>query len=81
MSQLIEKFMNTFVFKKEHFSNNESTSNLSFLISIIIVQLLVLLFGKYLWNNFLVNVLTIVKPVKNIWQLWAIFILCKLFLC
>ena len=47
-------------------------------IAIIIVNALVLLFGKFLWNNYLVKLVSGVKQIDSVWQLLAISILLKM---
>ena len=46
-----------------------------------VVLLLILLFlGEYLWNNVLVKVCTIVKPVNSMWQILGIYVLLQILL-
>jgi hypothetical protein len=45
------------------------------LVASVIVMLLILSLGKYLWNNSLEPLFTVVKPVKSIWQLFGFYIL------
>ncbi len=47
-------------------------------ITFILTHLLLLFLGKFLWNNYLVNVTTIVKPLTSIFQLLAVSVLLKL---
>ena len=47
-------------------------------VSILLVEFFVLLLGKYLWNNVIVNLVSVVKPADNIWQLLGLSILLKL---
>ena len=47
-------------------------------ISFFIIELLVLLIGKYLWNNIVVDIISIARPIKNIWQILGLSILIKL---
>lgn len=73
---------------KEHYTNSlgggKSLQNLSngemavTLITLVIVYLLILLLGKYLWNNVFVKIFTIAKPITSIWQLFALVILFSL---
>ena len=67
--------------KKEGFTtlDLEQKKNINYILSLIIVQFLVLFFGKYLWNKFLVPAVSFVRPIETIWQIWAIYILHKLF--
>ena len=73
---------------KETFNTNElSRENMKMLtnyqlvamiISVVITQLLLLLLGKWLWNNYLVNTVSGVKPLESIGHLIAISLLLKL---
>jgi hypothetical protein len=56
-------------------ASNWSIIILAFLIYIILVSYL----GLYIWNNVLVNVVTIVKPMTSIFQMWALIIISHLF--
>ena len=47
-------------------------------LSVIIVYLLLLFLGKYLWNNIVVDLFTFAKPIKSIWHLLGLSILVKL---
>ena len=48
------------------------------LISFVIMYLLVLLFGQYLWNNILVVLIPNIKPVTSVLQLIGLKILLGL---
>ena len=37
--------------------------------------ILVLWLGKYLWNNVLSRVVTVVKPMDNLWQMFGLMVL------
>lgn len=54
---------------------------LGHLVAYIIVSILLLSLGKYLWNDFLVNVIPAVKPVESIWELLGLQILFSLLFC
>lgn len=41
---------------------------------LVLVFVLVLVLGKWLWNDFLVKHITVLKPVKTVWQLVAIMV-------
>ena len=49
------------------------------LVASVITMLLVLSLGKYLWNNSLEPLFTIVKPLKSIWQLLGLYVFILLF--
>ncbi len=45
----------------------------------LFIMLAALLFvGKYLWNNVLVDLISIARPVKSVWQLLGLAILLSL---
>ncbi len=48
------------------------------LITLLIVYSLVLLLGKYLWNNVLVKLIPAVQPAKDIWQILGFVVLMSL---
>ena len=45
-----------------------------------IILLILLYLGEYLWNNVLVKVCTIVKPVNSMWQILGIYVLLQILL-
>ena len=84
MFKFFEKFL-TFLYpdinndNKEHF--NGSGAILQFIpiiLSIVVSQILLLLLGKFLWNNYLVNAVEVINPIESVLQLFAISILIKL---
>ncbi len=44
-----------------------------------VVFAIMLFAGKWLWNNVAVNLFTVVKPVKSVWQLVGLALLVSLF--
>jgi hypothetical protein len=48
------------------------------LVSFILVELLVLFFGKFLWNSVVVNLVSGVNKATSIWQILGFSILLKL---
>tara|TARA_B110000908_G_C10226309_1_gene438107 strand:+ start:691 stop:939 length:249 start_codon:yes stop_codon:yes gene_type:complete len=81
MINILEKFFCNCLDNKEEFGNKDKINQpIALLLAIIISQLLLLLTGKYLWNNYLVNALTIVKPIDSIIQLFGISLLARLIL-
>ena len=60
---------------------NSTNNVLVSLVSYVIVLVLLLTLGEYLWNNVLVKLISVVKPVKSIWELLALQILLSLLLC
>ena len=49
-------------------------SLVSFLIAVIIISFI----GKWIWNNIILDLFTIVKPVKSIWQILGLMIFLAL---
>ncbi len=46
--------------------------------TMIIMFVLVLLVGKWLWNTVLVSLVTFVKPAKSVWQILGLAVLLAL---
>jgi hypothetical protein len=46
----------------------------------VVVLLVLLYLGEYLWNNVLVKVCTIVKPVNSMWQILGLYVLLQILL-
>ena len=88
MKNIIETFVLNQLLKnnKEEFAVDQTSrlrdiafyQLLAKLVALVVVNLLVLLFGKFLWNNYLVKVVSGVKPIESIWHLLAISILLKM---
>lgn len=53
-------------------------NNFIFMLFVIVVQICLLFIGKFLWNKYLIDSFTFIKPLKNIVQLIAIIFLAKL---
>ena len=61
--------------------SNQFGGSLNRLLVSFVSLLLLLVVGKYLWNNVLVKIVDIVKPVKSVWQLLGFVVLVKLIFC
>jgi hypothetical protein len=87
MSSIIEKFVLAGLQNTENFGGGRGSmpsstgEALASLISLVIVYLILLLVGKFLWNEYLVKYVTIVKPIPGIVELLAFSVLVRLFLC
>ena len=65
--------------RKEGFTND--TINIISMLLVIIIWLLLLLFvSKFIWNEVLVKLVTVVKPATSVIQLLALFILLEIML-
>ena len=47
-------------------------------LTVFIILLLILFFGKFLWNNVLVDLVPSIKPAKSVWQILGLAILLAL---
>ena len=84
MIRVLEKFYSSCLdnHEKEGFENNSSSrSIIPAVLAVVTVEIIVLLVGKYLWNNFLVKAVNIVNPIDSILELLAVSVLLKLLCC
>ena len=47
-------------------------------LTVFLIFILILFFGKFLWNNVLTDLIPAVKPVKSVWQILGLAILISL---
>ena len=59
-------------------ANEAKSAVLATLLSSVVMLVLMLLFGEYLFNNVLVKVVPAIKPVTSIWQLLGLMIVLKM---
>ena len=78
MINILEKFYSKVMPIREDFNNNKAVNYLPFILAVITTQILLLLLGKFLWNNYLVKNVTIVNPIDSVIDLIAISFLIKL---
>tara|TARA_B100001093_G_scaffold469392_1_gene490088 strand:- start:249 stop:494 length:246 start_codon:yes stop_codon:yes gene_type:complete len=78
MINILEKFYSKVMPVREDFNNNRVVNYLPFILAVITTQILLLLLGKFLWNNYLVKNVTIVNPIDSVIDLIAISFLIKL---
>lgn len=79
MIKTLEKFYSEIIPNKETFETNKPNS-LPLVLAVLTVYILLLLLGKFLWNNYLVKYLSIVNPVESIIDILAISLLASLIL-
>jgi hypothetical protein len=53
---------------------------ITMLISFIIVIILVSFLGKFLWNGVVVDLVSVAKPAKSIWQIFGLMLFLGLIL-
>ena len=81
MLHILEKFYSKILPVREdfHIEKKINMSNaLPFVLAVITTQIILLMLGKFLWNNYLVKNVTIVKPINSVIDLLAISFLIKL---
>ena len=81
MRQLFQSLYNSVLPVKENFGHkreNRTILLLPIVLAYITSLIVLLLLGKYLWNNYLTKVVTIVKPVDSVLDLLALSILLNL---
>ena len=83
LQQIVQGFISENFSNDEHYRNhsmaeNNKASLISFFLIYLGVYLLLMLLGQFLWNNYVVDMLTIAKPINSIWHIVALSILVKL---
>lgn len=53
---------------------------ITLLISFIVVIILVSFLGKFLWNGVVVDLISVAKPAKSIWQIFGLMLFLGLIL-
>ena len=59
-------------------NNAGNNSPMVMLVALVIWVIVFLLVSKWLWNNVLVKLVTVVKPADSVWQLLGLSILASL---
>ena len=83
MQKVIESFLRLSNKKRrENFNADEWRDNTIIIVSFVIVLLLLLFVGKFLWNNVAFKLLNgIVKPADSVWEILGLAILIKILFC
>jgi len=77
MIKLLEGFYSQFIPSREEFNSDKSLF-LPLILAVLTVQILILIFGKFLWNNYLVKYVNIFNPVESVVDLLAISLILAL---
>jgi uncharacterized membrane protein YidH (DUF202 family) len=67
-----ETFQNLLSSREGFQQDNE---NLALFLALVLWLLLLLVVARFLWNDVLVNVVTFAKPIKELWQIFALVLL------
>jgi hypothetical protein len=91
VQKLLETFIAKQIIKKEQFTNGGAQLDLqtiqsaygtaglwSFFIITMVVYILLMLIGKWLWNSVVVEMVTVARPITSVFQLIGLAILVKL---
>lgn len=52
---------------------------IAILIAFVITLVILAFIGQLLWNNVVVDLISVAKPAKSVWQILGLFILVSLF--
>lgn len=79
INSAVTPYFTTETFETSSDVKNDSTrvALVSFL-TLIVILILLLLLGKFLWNDVLVVVMPFIKPVTSVWQILGISLLITL---
>lgn len=78
----LEKALQTVISRTETFQSGGDGMGNAFLVALltlIVMMVLILLAGKWLWNTVLVALVPAVRPAKSIWQMLGLAVLIGLF--
>ena len=81
MIQLLSKIYENFIPVKEDFNNKKhliKNAIIPLILAHITAMIILLFLGKFLWNNYLTKMVTIVNPVESVFDLLALSILLNL---
>ena len=78
MMDTVRNALSACVNNKEGFETERMRTSVISIVSFVVVELLVLLLGQWLWNSSLVNLVTIVRPVSSMWHLLGVSVLFRL---
>ena len=83
LQKIVENFIRDNNTKQEHYANHmpneeNKAALISFFLIYLGVYLLLMVLGQFLWNNYVVDMFSIARPVTSIWHIVALSILVKL---
>jgi hypothetical protein len=83
LQKIVESFIRENGTNQENYENNLAANEnkaafVSFFLIYLGVYLLLMVLGQFLWNNYVVDMLSIARPVNSIWHIVALSILVKL---
>jgi hypothetical protein len=85
VSGVVEAFLDTTGFSQTEsfdsptgFAPTVGKSAIVSTVTLVVMFGLILFLGKYLWNEVLTSLVTVVKPVKSVWQILGLAVLVSL---
>ena len=83
LQKIVENFIREKGTNQENYENNLGANEnkaalVSFFLVYLGVYLLLMVLGQFLWNNYVVDMFSITRPVTSIWHIVALSILVKL---
>ena len=83
LQKIVENFIRDNNTNQENYANHlpseeDKAALISFFLIYLGVYLLLMVLGQFLWNNYVVDMFSIARPVNSIWHIVALSILVKL---
>jgi len=78
MFTAVQSTVETFLSRKENFSNYDKSKIIAALVTLIVWILILLLLSKFLWNEVLCKMVTFTKPVTSVFEIVGLVILLQL---
>ena len=83
LQKIVENFIRENSSSQENYSNDlpateNKAARISFFLIYLGVYLLLMVLGQFLWNNYVVDMFSITRPINSIWHIVALSILVKL---
>ena len=78
MRKILETFYSNILPVREDFKGKHSNILIAAILANITALVILLVLGKFLWNNYLTKMVTIVNPVESVFDLLALSILINL---
>ena len=78
MRKILETFYSNILPVREDFKGKNSNILIAAILANITALVILLVLGKFLWNNYLTKMVTIVNPVESVFDLLALSILINL---
>jgi len=78
MFTAVQSTVETFLSRKENFSNSDKAKMIAGLVTLVLWVLILLLLSKWLWNEVLCKMVTFTKQVTSVFQIVGLVVLLQL---